>query len=363
MEQGGAQNDLRLSQVVCPSCGEPLSLSAPRTIWRFSLRSFCQTTLQHGSCPQCSLVYYPSWVTWPDGYDVPWVSDAGCKALPLRENHWVDAEVLQWYDALFTNSGVTASEFAEAWMAQLPSEAVALLQTDRIRDGLFFLYKVYIVLDYAHRGWLASLVASAQHGMPRASTRIRLKFTGRNDTKLRALYETLPRLTGVLRAAMDMRWLANHATICPGGLECASVLILDGNEKLCPHGCNYVETPASARQAPVFCNRACRRNSRTCGLPEHRAQDDALRKRAQAVKKAKKGRRFCGISLARKRQTVGRWPLSAKRRKTGQQRWMVESWLPLFAAVSLHPQSASGSQNPCLKWQFMLSASSSYILA
>ena len=82
-----------------------------------------------------------------------------------------------------------------------------------------------------------------------APSAVRLRLSGRAVDRSLALQLACQQLFPVLRQAFEDRWATTHAAWC--GCVCASSILLDGNEKLVPHGCCFAERGLDGRTA--FC--------------------------------------------------------------------------------------------------------------
>ena len=124
-------------------------------------------------------------------------------------------------------------------------------------------------------------------GAPSAA---RLRLSGRAVDRSLALQLACQQLFPMLRQAFEDRWVTTHPAW--RGPACASSIPLDGNEKLVPHGRCFAERGLDGRTA--FCLRAPRCGHITCGIAEHRAQEEHLLQ-VHAARLRDRRRQRCGF--------------------------------------------------------------------
>ena len=266
---------------VCPACAAELRPQPVQQIEVVALHETTAMQLRAFRCGACGMQVYPWFCRDARGWDRVLPADAAAPRpllYPLTQSIWLHPTLLEWFDGLFLIGGISGHDFL------LCRNAVFGGGGGAVRRSPFFAVYLHFVLveSLLDTAWMAGFF-----GAPSA---VRLRLSGRAVDRSLALQLACQQLFPVLRQAFEERWVSTHAAWC--GPACASSILVDGNEKLVPHGCCFAERGLDGRTA--FCLRAPRRGHITCGIAEHRAQEEHLLQ-VHAARLRDRRRQRCGL--------------------------------------------------------------------
>ncbi len=259
----------------CPCCCCQLMPHESGTVTVYSEHKVSTARLSTKRCPKCKAIFFPYWTeggSFPEGAvlhtgQVP-------TAVAVYRTLWVSCDLLQWFEDLFNFPGMTAAGYLKG--CPVKDQSGRCLE----RRELFEAYVRYVLLLKLTSGRFdALLLRPGGHTTFEQCYRMPCSH-GDHTTRAacRAVVEaTIRRLRPALRAEHDDHWVTRHADFCSA--KCARVMIGDGNAKLRPRGCACATDPTTSATDPEprFCDRLPRKGCLTCNLPDHEAQENALR--------------------------------------------------------------------------------------
>lgn len=216
-------------------------------------------------------------------------------AMKLSHGMWLTTSCLVLYEELYWRSGVSADAWAESWLAQLRRRNIVVGDVaSSLKTYLFLSFVIYALGTYC---WEPELAACVYRDDCRAAVAhidmLQVPLSGGQTARRQQLQTSIAHCMPGLQRVFNRRWISSHSQWCSPA--CARVMIVDGNEKLCPQCCHVTWTSPSAELPAAMnvesCSNTCRKGCVTCHEQAHKAQEPAMRAILHAKAKRKRQKR------------------------------------------------------------------------